>query len=114
MRLFVLLVRWLTDRIAPTADAFEDDRPWGHTLTLTVGPKALDHQWRCYEPSFAACRAGREEADGCLFIERIGESASAWYALTYDGWTEEFPPMQVDFIEQAGEPHWTEAQVYGS
>lgn len=80
--------------------------PQGHTLTLTVGPESLDHDWRCHEPMSAPCREGREESDGCLYIERIKDSHIPWYRLTLDGVPEEFPPLQVAFVERSGEMYW--------
>ena len=93
----------------------EPPAPWGHTLTLTVGPSDdLTYEWRCHEPLSAFCREDREESDGCLFIERIEDSGTPWNQLTFDGWDEEFPPLQVDFVDQAGQLHWYGVQEPGS
>jgi hypothetical protein len=81
--------------------------PWGHTLTLTVGPADLKHEWRCYERESAPCREGREESDGCLYIEAMNDVGAGWYDKTVDGYDEEFPPLQVAFIDPGGgDFHW--------
>jgi hypothetical protein len=112
VKLLAALIKWAISQIEGETAPEPYQPPYGHTLTLTVGPIALKHEFRCHEPASAPCRRDREEADGCLYVEAMNESEKPWYALTVDGWDEEFPPMQVDFIDAGGgEFHWYDPSV---